>query len=113
MQNSVWMEHRERENEEASRDAHNWTKPDKGTIKLNCDASISTGLNSDMAGLVVIARDCQGLIVDFASKRKRVDDILVVEMEAIRLAMQVELTGNGRGSKSSQILKWQFELCLN
>ena len=44
---------------------------------------------NDMAGMVAVVRDYEGVIVDFTILRKRMDGVLAAEMEAIWLGMML------------------------
>ena len=70
---------------------NNWCKPDQGVSKLNCDASILFAGDSCWASMFVVARDSEGVTVDFAVRRRRMNSVLAAEVEAIRLAMQLAI----------------------
>ena len=59
-----------------------WENPSEGFIKINCYAALSK--QGSVAGIVAVARDHTGRILDGLGVRRRSGSILASETEAIR-----------------------------
>lgn len=62
-----------------------WRRPSTGTVKINCDAAFNN--QSTKAGVVAIARNHLGAVVDYVNVRINLQSIQMAEAEAIRLVV--------------------------
>ncbi|OMO88162.1 hypothetical protein COLO4_20392 [Corchorus olitorius] len=64
-----------------------WQKPDEGWFKVNCDGAFCN--NSCVAGIGIVVRDSEGIVLESYGKCIKAGNALVAEAVAVKEAVQV------------------------